>query len=375
MDFGFPVPPDRFDQRDEMFKRALWDPAITPAGERFYREVVFRDRPGWERRDYAAHLASWNVEDEFAQGHARSGFGMFDWNRPNPKAELYRAAGPPVTGSPAEMSRMVKAVALNFGASLVGVARVHPYWVYSSEYDMTVRESRPLELPEGVNRAVVLAVEMDYRAMRSESMVIQGVATGLGYSKMAFLADLMASFIRALGYRAVPSGNDTALSVPLAMAAGLGESSRMGLLVTPRYGPRVRICKVFTDLELAPDGYQPFGVQAFCRVCKTCAELCPSQAIPHGEPTSEGHNRSNHHGPLKWYNNHERCFEYWARRRADCTHCIRVCPFNKPPGLIHDFSRTLIRRAPIFNRLLVKMDGLMGYHRKYPIEDFWTRGG
>ena len=76
----------------------------------------------------------------------------------------------------------------------------------------------------------------------------QGGGKGQGYSMMVYTANLMAAFIRGLGYKAIPCGNDTALSIPLAMAAGLGEWSRMGLLVTEKFGPRVRLCKVFTDM-------------------------------------------------------------------------------------------------------------------------------
>ena len=40
---------------------------------------------------------------------------------------------------------------------------------------------------------------------------------------------------------------------PLAIMAGLGELSRIGILITPEFGPRVRLCKVFTDLPLQAD--------------------------------------------------------------------------------------------------------------------------
>ena len=120
----------------------------------------------------------------------------------------------------------------------------------------------------------------------------------------------MAIFIRYLGYRAIPSANDTALNVPLAMEAGLGEAGRSGLLITRKFGPRVRLCKVFTDLPLLNDTYKPFGVTEFCKVCKKCAIHCPFQAIPDGDMTTDGHNISNHSGILKYYSNYEKCFQF-----------------------------------------------------------------
>ncbi|MBW1977418.1 MAG: reductive dehalogenase [Deltaproteobacteria bacterium] len=371
---GFPVPDYRFDQKNEMFKRAFWDEQFETQRTRFYNEVGFQDKPGWGKVDFSIRNAAWNVEWSFGMGNSRSNSGLYAWEGIHPKAERFVRTGGRVEGTPSEMSNVVKKAALRLGADLVGICRVHPNWVYSHEYNLITQEHYPLELPKGCDNAVVMAIEMDYHTLRSSSMVLQGFATGHAYSKMAFLANMVAAFIRGLGYRAVPCGNDTALSIPLAMAAGLGEWSRMGLLVTKKLGPRVRLCKVFTDLPLAHDHFEPFGVVEFCKTCKTCASNCPSQAISHGEMTTEGPNISSHSGALKWYINAEKCYTYWGTRRTDCTQCIRVCPFNKMPGKIHDLSRFLIKRAPLFNRLLVKLDEVLGYQKTLPVSRFWGKG-
>jgi reductive dehalogenase len=185
------------------------------------------------------------------------------------------------------------------------------------------------------------------------------------------VANLLATFIRGLGYQAIPCGNDTALSIPLAMAAGLGEGSRMGLLITEKYGPRVRLCKVFTNLPLQVDSYRPFGVLEFCKTCKKCATHCPSQAIPDGEMKTEGPNISNQSGVLKWYVDAEKCFSFWAKNRMDCSICIRVCPFNKGEGLIHNAIRTVIKRTTLLNTLFKQMDSFFGYDKIVPAKKFW----
>ena len=43
------------------------------------------------------------------------------------------------------------------------------------------------------------------------------------------------------------------ISIPIAIDAGLGQLGRMGLIVTPKYGPRVRLAKVITDMPLVPN--------------------------------------------------------------------------------------------------------------------------
>ena len=269
------------------------------------------------------------------------------------------------------MTYIIKKVARFFGADLVGVCRLHPNWVYSYEFNLLTLEHYPIEVPAECKNAIVMVVEMDYEGIRTSPSGVAGAATGLGYSKMAFLASLMAVFIRGIGYSAIPCGNDTALSIPLAMAAGLGEWSRMGLLVTEKYGPRVRICKVFTDLPLKYDSYRPFGVVEFCKTCEKCADHCPSQAISHGDMTMEGPNISSHSGIPKWYINAEKCYSFWAANRMDCTSCIQVCPFNKAPGIIHDAARTVIRKTTLFNRLFVWIDNFLRYDRPAPSKSFW----
>ena len=234
------------------------------------------------------------------------------------------------------------------------------------------QEHYPIEIPEGCHNAIVMAVEMDYEGIRTSPSSVEAAATGLGYSRMVFVANLMAIFIRHLGYRAIPSGNDTTLSIPLAMAAGLGEAGRHGLLITKRFGPRVRLCKVFTNLPLHYDSYQPFGVTEFCQICRKCAIHCPPQAISHGDMATEGPNISNHSGILKWYSNYEKCFEFWSRIRMDCANCIRVCPYNKPQGLLHDFVRWQVRNLPWMNRLMVKLDDLFGYGNQMNADQFWA---
>jgi reductive dehalogenase len=180
---------------------------------------------------------------------------------------------------------------------------------------------------------------MDYDYYKYTPTFIAGAGTGLGYSKMAFTAGLLGQFLNQLGYKSIPMGNDTALSIPYAIQAGLGELGRNGLLVTPEYGPRVRLCKVFTNIPLVCDVPIEFGVTEFCEVCKKCADNCPGRAITDGERTTKPINISNAGGALKWYMDAEKCFKFGAKNTVECGNCIRVCPFNKPDGMLHNVVR------------------------------------
>ena len=370
-DYPIPVPSDQFDQKNEVFKRARWDPEILSWARPLHENVKYGDRPGYRQHDFALKNGAWSLEHDMACGNSLSNSALYSWSRVSEKVKPYIEAGVKLPGSPQKNSRILKQAARFLGASSVGICGVHTNLIYSHEYNTLSNTHYPLEFPQDHTNAIVLAIEMDYRGIGFSPNAIASAATGSGYSKMAFVADSVAVFIRSMGYDAAPSGNDTALSIPLALAAGLGESGRMGLLITPQYGPRVRLCKVFTNMPLAHDTYRPFGVKKFCESCLKCARRCPSHAISFEAPTTQGISVSNHSGVLKWYVHPEKCYRFWSDNRVDCTTCVYVCPYNKPQGLLHNSVLAVTKTLPVFNRMIAKADDLLGYGKPKHGEEFW----
>jgi len=380
----------RFSEKYMMFRRVMWDSPDLARRLYFTPKHPKADKPGYTLLDMAFRNATWDLERDFGMGN-RSGNAMLTaWERPT-KGEFAPPQGLKLESpDPAAMSLAVKKVARFAGASLVGIAALDMRWVYSHSYipaiknpflgaaipdeELTNGQERAIEIDPAFKWAIVIAVEMDYRVSKYSPTYLSGAGAGLGYSKMPFYAALVAQFIRGLGYRAIPQGNDTSLAVPLAIDAGLGELGRNGLLITPRFGPRVRLAKVFTDLPLAPDKPLDMGVWEFCRACKKCAKHCPSQSIPHGEPSEDIHNVSNRPGLYRWAVNGETCIAFWEKNNsASCLNCIRVCPFNKPDGWMHDAVRWGIRRFPVANRLFVWGDDVFGYSRRGNPARYWER--
>lgn len=259
-----------------------------------------------------------------------------------------------VVRDPAEMTEIIKLAAKFYGADLVGVTEVNPLWVYQ-EADVPYKY------------VIVFAMEMDYELHRIPSAPFypggQGAATGKGYSDMVNIAGSLARMIRHMGYDAMASGNDVSLSVPMAIDAGLGELGRAGWLITPEFGPRIRLARVFTDLPLVPDKPIEFGVADFCSKCKKCARECPSQAISDGEPTTVGPTKSNNPGARKWYLNPELCYGFWvSNRTGGCSDCIRVCPYNKKPGVwVHELAVAAGASSGLVRSTLVELDDAFGY--------------
>jgi reductive dehalogenase len=233
-------------------------------------------------------------------------------------------------------------------------------------------EDGTLAIPETMNKVIVLAFEEDFDGIEAAPTHLTVAATQDGYSKMAITGGSLAQFIRKLGYNAIPCGNNTGASVPMAIEAGLGENGRSGMLITPKYGPRVRIAKVITDMPLENDTPIKFGVEEFCKACMKCAELCPSQGISYEDKTMEATNISSNSDVLKWSSNPEKCWEGWIANGSGCGVCIRVCPFNKPEGWLHDVTRIMIGAGSgSIDKLLVNLDDAGGYGGAEPNMVFW----
>ncbi len=233
-------------------------------------------------------------------------------------------------------------------------------------------EKGDLQIPETMNRVVVMAFEMDYDTVMQYPNVNGGAAAMHGYSRMATTSSALAMFIKELGYNAIPCGNNTGLSVPMAIDAGLGELGRQGVLITPKYGPRVRLAKVITDLPLAVDRPISFGVKEFCDVCMKCAKDCPSQAILHGDQIMQSDNVSNNPGVKKWPIDPVKCQTGWKMSGSDCGVCIRTCPFNKVDGWLHEITRVLIgAKAGNLDKLMLKMDDASGYGEQADPDKYW----
>ncbi|MEZ4557643.1 MAG: reductive dehalogenase [Caldilineaceae bacterium] len=363
---GFTILDDfqRFDQKNDVFRRSWWDARIRSDKSALfyatYREPLrtFRKADGFTQKDYALRNAAWHVSDIFTElkedEDRREGF--------SDEFSLYRevASVQQTMGTPAEAATEIKQVARLFGADLVGITGFDERWLYTQKFSDLRQESKPQEVPAGLDNVIVVAQSMDYDLIRTVPSALSGAATGLGYSHDAMVVLGIAQYIRNLGYNAVASMNDTALAIPLAIKAGLGEYGRNGLLITKEFGPRIRLGKIFTDLPLAHDQPIHFGVKEFCAECRRCADGCPVKAIPQGAPTADRHNQSNIQGVRKWSVDGEKCFGYWVAQNSDCSICIRVCPYNKDyrrwwHRLGRRLAGTPLRKAMLW------LDGKLGY--------------
>lgn len=368
---------ERFSQKNDIYSRAFWDPDVhsdrTDLFFETYRTPLkrWKKAEGFGQKDYALRNASWHLPDIFAElkedANRREGFlDPFTIHREGPTERV------PVE-SPSDMSLEIKHVAKVFGADLVGITGYDERWVYTHAYSRLGETEKPQELPDDLPNVIVIAQEMDRDLIDTVPSALSGTATGIGYSRDTLVLLGLAQYIRNLGYRAVATMNDTALAVPYALKAGLGEYGRLGLLITPEFGPRVRIGKIFTDLPLVHDRPRSFGVTKFCETCRRCSDACPVNAIPDGPPTDEVFNRSNLVGVRKWTVDAEPCFRFWVNQNSDCSICVRVCPYNR------DFSTVWARSwrwlaGTRFRRIALWLADVFAPGSRVNPESWWRKG-
>jgi len=171
-----------YDQKNEMFKRPFWDPQMLALGERFYRTPVMpKDKPGFRLQDHALVNASWRIENEFAQGVMGGRMGLYEWDWDG----QYRFPRVPAgirleISDPAAITRDVKKAAVFLGASLVGICKLDRRWLYSPAFLITEEggKSEHIALPEDTDYAIVVAVEMDYEAIKCSPAHPASAATG-----------------------------------------------------------------------------------------------------------------------------------------------------------------------------------------------------
>ena len=154
--------------------------------------------------------------------------------------------------------------------------------------------------------AITFTVEMDHAMVGVAPAAPEVLETAKQYSEAAQIGGQSAAFIRDLNSpaRARIDGNYRVIAPLVARDAGLGEISRMALVMTPDLGPRVRLGAVTTDLLLTPDVYgEDSSVLDFCSICRQCANLCPSRSIPFDD-------RREIDGTLRWQIDAASCFRY-----------------------------------------------------------------
>ncbi|MHA1270454.1 MAG: 4Fe-4S dicluster domain-containing protein [Candidatus Helarchaeota archaeon] len=169
---------------------------------------------------------------------------------------------------------------------------------------------------------IILGMEMDFNAINKAPEIEAGVESMRIYAELGESTNLLADFIKSEGFRAIachPLGGPI-LYPPMAVKAGIGEIGRNGLLITKKYGPRLRLSMISTNaLNFPKSTSSDLKLAEFCNKCGICIRKCPTNAILE-TPLKKDFTTISRIDSSK-------CFEYFYKTYG-CSICIKVCPFN-----------------------------------------------
>ncbi len=182
--------------------------------------------------------------------------------------------------NPAENVEEIKTLCRQWGASLFGVA------------DLSLFKKEDILLPSGALDRLPFALSIGYHLSDSILEGIENAPTSHyfhHYQRVNILLDtislVVSSAIQEKGYQAMPIAASQIIDWKqqkghlshkhVARAAGLGWIGRNNLLVSEKFGSRIRLVTVLTDLPLevgSPSGRD-------CGSCRACIKGCPVEAI------------------------------------------------------------------------------------------------
>lgn len=68
-----------------------------------------------------------------------------------------------------------------------------------------------------------------------------------------------------------------------AIAAGLGIQGKCSLIITPEFGPRVRLVSLITEAPLKISAPRKDTTRSICGDCRKCIDICPIDALDYDE--------------------------------------------------------------------------------------------
>lgn len=203
-------------------------------------------------------------------------------------------------------SQDIKEAAKRMGADIVGIGSIDRW------------STAPIQMdPKQIMPNAKSIIALGFRVLRGS---LRGIEEGtyfsnyssMGYGGITYLYMPMtvinlSKMIEDAGYEAIPMGHqsdwraidslgnlkenysrpvapgkaapDVMISMRIAgFLCGLGEIGYSKMLLTPEFGPRVRIGIIITELELEPDPIIEPGT--LCNRCMACVRECPGGCIP-----------------------------------------------------------------------------------------------
>ncbi|MCL2366415.1 MAG: hypothetical protein FWC75_05130 [Oscillospiraceae bacterium] len=188
------------------------------------------------------------------------------------------------------MKEQIKAFSESLGMAVCGVAGVE-------RFATSPEGKHPCDILPGCKSVIVIGVNLldgvvqaNFRAFEDGRADLKGIYGTYGYTmlpnfELTYACYAVAKYIEANSEGIAtpcstgPMTNGLQISIRhAAVAAGLGQFGYMSIVLTPKYGPRIRFGVILTTLELPQDPMYD-GPELCSPDCTVCQQVCPTEAI------------------------------------------------------------------------------------------------
>lgn len=273
----------------------------------------------------------------------------------------------PISQEPEILTRHIKSVGYFLKADIMGACKVPPSAYYSHD-----KAGNPIDIR--YENAIIIVMRKESNAAHASTGKdwMGDPISFQAYQHLGMVTETIANYIRRLGWDASPQygpsfvNKYSVLLPPLLIAAGIGEVSRVGIILNPFLGLGYKAAAVLTDMPIIPDKPIDFDLQNFCQNCKICAENCPSRAISIGEKVM-------YNGYETWKLNTQRCasFNFTNKNGTMCNRCVKSCPWTNPPTWPHNLVRKLVMGSRLAQRIAIQGAHLLDPGKDHPDQKWW----
>jgi len=221
--------------------------------------------------------------------------------------------------------------AKELGADLFGVADLTIAQDFVCKQGGEYLRKFPKAVSIGIRLLDAVVDELHRHQVKAVIVTYKGLYDSVN-SRLGQIALLLAKTIQENGYQGYPippsqsldrTKHTGVISHKLAAnLAGLGWIGKSCLLVTPNYGPRVRLATVLTDAPLRAGS----PISQRCNDCRKCVDTCPPKAF-----TGASFDPSE---PREVRFNADLCRKYTNKREEKlgerfCGLCVYICPYGQ----------------------------------------------
>ena len=191
--------------------------------------------------------------------------------------------------------------------------------------------------------ALIFMQEMDRDQINKAPRVEAGSETMKIYESLGRAVNDIGYWLRERGIKCQsnhPMGGLVAFA-PLAGKAGMGGFGKMGLLITPEFGPRQRLAAIYIDKKYFnfTESSENDWIEFYCEPCGICIDKCPGGAI--NEEKIINVDNVEDFGQLKTCIDVLKCYKQFILNFG-CSICIKSCPFSIGNGIYYRIKEKFV---------------------------------